>query len=111
VPPVWNLGIALNYAHRVGAAAVTLLVLATAGHVFFHHRGRRELVRPAALLLVLLTAQITLGALTVLSGKQHIINSLHVMTGGLVLVTSLVLTLRAHRTRFETSRPAWMAAA
>ena len=38
--------------------------------------------------------ELRLGALTVLSGKQYIINSLHVVTGGSVLVTSLVLTLR-----------------
>ena len=39
--------------------------------------------------------QITLGALTVLTGKHYIINSLHVVTGAMVLGTSLVLTLRA----------------
>ena len=49
---------------------------------------------------MLLSLQITLGALTVLTGKHHIINSLHVVTGASVLVTSLVLTLRAHRARF-----------
>jgi hypothetical protein len=59
------------------------------------------------LLLVLLTAQITLGALTVLSwnGSIHyVINSLHVVTGASVLVTSLVLTLRAHRSSFAAVR-------
>jgi len=35
----------------------------------------------------------------VLSGKHYIINSLHVVTGALVLGTSLVLTLRAYRAR------------
>jgi heme A synthase len=54
------------------------------------------------LLLALLTTQVTLGALTVLSHKEFIINSLHVVTGASVLVTSLMLTLRAHRARFET---------
>jgi len=102
IPPHWDLKIALHFAHRVGALIVTLLVLATTGHVFYHHRRRPELVRPAALLLVLLAVQITLGALTVLSGRDHIINSLHVVTGALVLVTSLVVTLRAHRGRFAT---------
>jgi heme A synthase len=68
--------------------------------VFFHHGRRRELRNPAILLLALLTMQITLGALTVLSQKHFIINSLHVVNGALVLVTSLVLTLRAHRVRF-----------
>jgi heme A synthase len=73
--------------------------------VFYHHRQRPELVRPSALLLVLLVVQITLGALTVLSGRHHIINSLHVATGALVLVTSLVLTMRVHRMRFEAPHP------
>jgi cytochrome c oxidase assembly protein subunit 15 len=100
VPPMWDAKIAIHFAHRVGAAAVTLLVLATAGHVFFHHGRRAELRRPAILLLVLLALQITLGALTVLSQKQFLINSLHVVNGALVLVTSLVLTLRAHRAKF-----------
>lgn len=100
VPPVWDFRIAVHYAHRVGALVVSFFILATTAHVFYHHRRRGELVRPAALLLVLLGAQITLGALTILSGKEYVINSLHVVTGGAVLVTSLVLTLRAHRARF-----------
>ena len=103
IPPYWDLKIALHFAHRVGAMLVTILLLATAGHVFYHYRQRAELTRPSALLLLLLVVQITLGALTVLSGRDHIINSLHVVTGGLVLVTSLVLTLRAHRGRFAVA--------
>jgi cytochrome c oxidase assembly protein subunit 15 len=100
VPPHWDAKIAVHYAHRIGAVLVSLFVLATAGHILYHHRGSPTLVRGAALLLALLTVQITLGALTVLTGKQHIINSLHVVTGASVLATSLVLTLRAHRARF-----------
>lgn len=99
VPPVWDFRIALNYAHRLGALVVSAFIVATTAHVFYHHRRRGELVRPAALLLALLGVQITLGALTILSGKEYVINSLHVVTGGTVLVTSLVLTLRAHRAR------------
>jgi heme a synthase len=100
IPPQWDSKIAIHFAHRVGAATVALLILATSGHVFFHHGRRRELRRPAVLLLMLVVLQIALGALTVLSQKQFIINSLHVVNGALVLVTSVVLTLRAHRARF-----------
>jgi hypothetical protein len=42
----------------------------------------------------------------VLSGKHYIINSLHVVTGASVLVTSLVLTLRVHRARVESGESA-----
>ena len=103
VPPAWDPKIAVHFAHRVGALIVTLFVIATTGHVFFHHRSRPELWRPAALLLVLLAVQITLGALTVLSQKHYIINSLHVVTGASVLATSLVLTLRTRRGHFESA--------
>ncbi len=100
VPPFWSAPIAIHYAHRVGALLVSACALAAAGHVLYHHSGRPELRRPSLLLLLLLAIQITLGALTVLSGKHYIINSLHVVTGAMVLGTSLVLTLRAYRPRF-----------
>jgi cytochrome c oxidase assembly protein subunit 15 len=101
IPPHWDAKIAIHFAHRVGALLVTAFLLATTGHVLYHHRQRRELRNTAALLLTLLPLQITLGAFTVLSGRQPLINSLHVVTGASVLVTSLVLTLRAHRIRFD----------
>ena len=100
IPPHWDGKIAIHFAHRVGALLVTAMILATTGHVLYHHRRRAELRRPSLLLLTLLPLQITLGALTVLSGRQPFINSLHVVTGASVLVTSLILTLRAHRARF-----------
>src|SRR5262245_29712441 len=100
IPDHWDPKIAVHFAHRVGALCVTIMLLATTGHVFAHHRRRLELLRPSILLLVLLPTQITLGALTVLSRKEYVINSFHVVTGACVLVTTLVLTLRAHRARF-----------
>ena len=112
VPPQWDAKIAVHYAHRVGALIVTLFVMATVGHVLYHHRSRPPLVRGAVLLTGLVVVQVTLGGLTVLSGRHEIINSLHVVTGAAVLATSLVLTLRAHRARFawdgvsEPTRPA-----
>jgi hypothetical protein len=47
IPPHWDAKIAVHFAHRVGALVATLLILATTVHVFYHHRLRRELVRPA----------------------------------------------------------------
>ena len=102
IPPMWTGAIAIHYAHRVGAVILAALVLAVAGHAVYWHRRRSELRRPALLLVVLLVCQVTLGALTVLSGKQYVINSLHVVTGAAVLATSLVLTLRAYRPQFAT---------
>ena len=67
--------------------------------VFTQHRDRPELRRPAILLLLAVGAQVTLGALVVLSARQPVINTLHVATGATVLATSLVLTLRLFQGR------------
>jgi len=109
IPPQWDPKIAIHFAHRVGALVASALIVATAGHVFYRHRRSGVLVRPSVLLLSLLAVQITLGALTVLTARHYVINSLHVVTGASVLVTSLVLTLRAHESRLGT-RGAGMAA-
>jgi cytochrome c oxidase assembly protein subunit 15 len=103
VPPVWNARIAIHFAHRVGAFLVTAGVLATTGHVFYRHRGRRALMRPAVLLLLFLSLQITLGAFVVWSAMDPAINTAHVVNGALVLGTSLVLALRASNLRTESS--------
>ena len=100
LPPVWNTGITVHFAHRVGALVVSLAILATTGRVFYYHRQHAELVRPAVLLLLVLCTQVTLGAFVVLSGLQPIINTAHVVNGAFVLGTSLVLTLRSYRARF-----------
>ena len=108
VPPFWNAGIAVHFAHRVGAILVTTAILATAAHVWFHHRGRRELVRPAMLLVLFVLTQVSLGAFVIWSGLQPVVNTAHVVNGALVLATSLVLTLRSYRCRFSevTAAPA-----
>ncbi|MEQ1898136.1 MAG: COX15/CtaA family protein [Vicinamibacterales bacterium] len=97
IPPHWDAKIAIHFAHRMGAVAVSFLVLATSGHVFAHHWRRPSLRNPALLLLVLLCAQVTLGAYVVWTAKQFVVNSAHVANGALVLGTTLVLALRTHR--------------
>jgi len=105
VPDHWSPAIAVHFAHRVGALVVTCAILVASAYVWSHHRGRRELTRPAALLPVLVAIQVTLGALTVLSQRNPWINSFHVVCGALVLTTSLVLTLRSWRVRFANQMP------
>jgi heme a synthase len=100
LPDHWDPKIAIHFAHRTGALVVTLAILATAGHVWYHHRRRSSLVRPAMLLVVLVCVQVTLGALTVLSRREVWINSFHLVCGALVLATSVVLALRSWRVKF-----------
>jgi heme a synthase len=100
IPDHWNSGIAIHFTHRVGALLVTLSVLTLFAQVRSRARQRPELVRPTLLLVALVAVQVTLGALTVLSGRDPWINSFHVVCGAMVLTTSLVLTLRSWRGSF-----------
>jgi cytochrome c oxidase assembly protein subunit 15 len=100
IPDHWSRAIAINFSHRVGALLVSGAILALFAHVRTHYRDHRELMRPAALIVVLVAVQIMLGALTILSRRDPWINSFHVVCGALVLTTSLVITLRSWRSRF-----------
>jgi cytochrome c oxidase assembly protein subunit 15 len=103
VPDHWDAKIAVHFAHRVGALVVTLGILGTAAYIWSACRDRRELMRPALLLVALVAVQVTLGALTVLSRRDPWINSVHVVCGALVLATSLTLTLRTWQERFAAA--------
>lgn len=100
LPPVWDAKITIHFTHRVGALVVAMAIAATSASVWSRHRSRPELTGPAMLLVVLVIAQVALGALTVLSRRDVWISSLHVVCGALVLATSLVMTLRSWRVRF-----------
>ena len=102
IPPIWTRSIAIHFAHRVGALIVTALVLLNAAYIWRVHGARAELVRPSWLLILAVALQVTLGALVVLSGKQPVINTMHVATGAIVLGTSAVMTLRSYRERFAS---------
>jgi cytochrome c oxidase assembly protein subunit 15 len=101
IPDHWDSRIAVHFAHRAGALVVALSVLATAGHIWFHHPRRTQLTGPAALIVLLVAVQVTLGALTVLTRRDVWINSVHLVCGALVLATSIVITLRSWRVRFH----------
>jgi cytochrome c oxidase assembly protein subunit 15 len=98
-PSSWTPDIAIHYAHRVGAAVVTALVVANVLYLRRVHGRRQELLRPAWVLVALVGIQITLGGLVIWTGKDFTINTLHVATGAAVLGTSLVITLRTFRVR------------
>jgi cytochrome c oxidase assembly protein subunit 15 len=85
----------IHFAHRIGALCVTAAVLALATHVLQKHRWQRDLLIPALALLVLLTAQLTLGVLTVLLWKPADVASAHVAVGALTLMVAFVITSRA----------------
>jgi len=96
VPPMSSVPIAVNFAHRCGAVAVTAMVLWTVARALRLYGDEPEIRRPALGLLVLLATQIGLGAATVLSRRAVIPTTSHVAVGAAVLATCLALALRAY---------------
>jgi heme a synthase len=103
VPDHWTPGIAVHFAHRLGAFIVSAFVVTTVSLVWARRSRRRDLTRPALILVTLVAIQVTLGALTVVSRRNPWINSFHVVCGALVLATSLVITLRTWRVEFAAA--------
>jgi cytochrome c oxidase assembly protein subunit 15 len=95
IPPVLQGRVLVAYAHRVGALVAGFYVVWTAIRILRRHRSDSLLRRPALVMIALLFLQIALGGLTVLSGLRVIPATAHVVTGALLLATSLVTTLRA----------------
>jgi cytochrome c oxidase assembly protein subunit 15 len=105
LPPFWTAPIAIHFTHRVGAVLVATLIFANALRIWRRHRDRPELTRPALLLVAGVVMQIALGGLVVLSGKQPVVNTAHLATGAVILVTSVFLALRTFRVRFGNVGP------
>ncbi len=97
VPPLWNEFIAINFIHRCGAVVVTCFVVWTVARVLSRHRDEARLRRPALALILLLTMQICLGAITIWTRRAVFATTAHVAIGAAVLVTSLTITIRAWR--------------
>ena len=97
VPPVWNEFIAINFIHRCGAVVVTCFVAWTVVRVLSAHREEPRLRRPALGLILLVTLQICLGAITIWTRRAVFPTTSHVAIGAAVLVTSLTVTIRAWR--------------
>ncbi len=97
VPELTSAAVVIHFAHRLGAVAVFASALWTVRRVLTVHRHETALVRPAVLLIALVTAQVMLGAFIVWTRKAAVPTTAHVATGAAVLATSLVLALRAYR--------------
>lgn len=97
VPPRFDDGVAIHYAHRLGAVLVLCLVSAVVWQVLSRFRRERTLVAPAIGLAILVTVQILLGGAVVLTSRAVVPNTVHVAFGALVLAASLAMTLCSWR--------------
>ena len=103
VPPFYSFAVGVNFAHRCGALPVTILVCWTFARVMRFYSAERHLRHDAILMVGLLFLQLTLGALTVWSGRAVLPTTSHVAIGAAVLGASLALTIRAFELRLRNA--------
>jgi cytochrome c oxidase assembly protein subunit 15 len=95
VPPLGDTGVAVHYAHRLGALAVVLAVLWLLARC--RRSGDRALHANALLAVGLVVGQVALGAAAVLTEKAVVPTTAHVAGGAAVLGSCWLLLLRARR--------------
>jgi cytochrome c oxidase assembly protein subunit 15 len=87
----------MHFAHRIGAIIVTIATITLATMALRDRNRRQGLTAPSLTLIALLLTQLSLGVLTVLLRKPADIASAHVAVGALVLVTTVLIAMRAAR--------------
>ncbi len=101
-PASTSLAVMVNFAHRVGAMLVAIVLIGIFIRVL-RFDSKHPLRQVATLLLMVVPAQILLGAYTIWSGKQPVITSLHVVTGALTLALALILAFTARAVGWRAS--------
>jgi heme a synthase len=105
LPDFTSFGVAINFAHRIGAIFVAVFVFMTVRLVIKHYSEMRSLVKPAKLAVVILLAQIALGIIAVLTEKAVTPTTLHVSGGAALLGTMLVIAIRARHLLIPKNTP------
>lgn len=103
IPPFTSAAVAINFAHRVGGFLVMFFVIALAVRLLRYEKNHP--VRMAgSLLMLVVPIQVFLGALTIWSGKQPHLTSLHVMNGALTLALAVILWLTTRTLAWRRQR-------
>ncbi len=101
LPVAWDFRVGIQFAHRLMAAIIGLMVL-TYGHFLWRERSARTLIRSSGLLLVGLVAlQIALGAEIVWTARSVYVTTGHVLVGALTLAATFLVTFLLHRDSIE----------
>ncbi len=95
IPDFTSFGVAINFAHRVGAFVVTIMMFLTARTLFRWHPREKGLVFPMIFAMLLLGIQITLGAITIWSQKAVTPTTLHVSCGAAILGTMVYIMIKS----------------
>ncbi len=111
IVPAFNHHVLIEYTHRIFASLVSVLVLATAAVAFRYHRRDRAILALAIGAVILLIAQILLGAATVKAELSASVVTAHLGNAMLLLGCVTLLTLVSFQRTHAIVRPAASAVA
>lgn len=97
VPSTWDFRVAIHFAHRAMAVVLTVVLVWLAMALWRSSSAGRGLKRGAALMIALLTVQITLGIMAVLSMRGVYYTTAHVVCGSCLLAVVFTITWWTHR--------------
>jgi len=101
VPPVFDFGIAIHFAHRVGALLATIATLVYCIRIWKEKKERSALGISAAFLLGLLALQSALGILIIETVRNEHVTTLHMLNGAFTLALAWSMTYRSLRYRLD----------
>lgn len=101
VPPVYNFAIAIHFAHRVGAVAVTAAILYYCVRIWMDPAGRAALLKSTFGLVALLLIQIALGALVIWKVRNEHVTTLHMLNGAFTLALCWSMTFRSLKYKLD----------
>jgi cytochrome c oxidase assembly protein subunit 15 len=102
LPPVWGFRVAIQFAHRVMAAILSVASIWYAVLIWRDPGATPGMKTGASLLVSLLALQVMLGGTIIWTFRDPAITTAHVLVGALTLTTIFWLTWIAHRDRIET---------
>jgi cytochrome c oxidase assembly protein subunit 15 len=104
LPVNWDYRVALQFAHRVMAVIIGIMVLIYS-HFLWRDKSLRALLRSAGFLLVgLVMLQISLGAQIIWTSRSVYVTTGHVLVGALTLATTFAVAFFTHRGSIERTR-------
>lgn len=105
LPQAWNFRIGIHFAHRVMAVILAGALVWFSAALLRSRQLSGPFKAAAALLMILLSTQIFLGALVVLSGRHPHTTTAHVIVGASLLTTTFLITWVLHRDVIEAHQP------
>jgi heme a synthase len=102
LPAVWDFRVGVQFAHRVMALVIAVIVVVLAAAVWRDGASPAAMRAAAAALLGLVALQIALGAAIIRTLRAPMVTTAHVLVGALTLVTAFWLTWVAHRDSIES---------